>query len=139
MSKNSTINGAAFQMDYGADYILEKYKSDGYEVQKLSFDDEGNDGRLVQIRNTSEGVGSKLKALVGLKTCATLKLLQKGGDLEVEVFGGSWLDKGAVVAVSWFVLWPLLITGGIGAFKQKKLLDSVYEDTLCYFAGSRSN
>ena len=92
MSKNSTINGAAFQMDYGADYILEKYKSDGYEVQKLSFDDEGNDGRLVQIRNTSEGVGSKLKALVGLKTCATLKLLQKGGDLEVEVFGGSWLD-----------------------------------------------
>ncbi len=126
-------------MDYGADYILEKYKSDGYEVQKLSFDDEGNDGRLVQIRNTSEGVGSKLKALVGLKTCATLKLLQKGGDLEVEVFGGSWLDKGAVVAVSWFVLWPLLITGGIGAFKQKKLLDSVYEDTLCYFAGSRSN
>ena len=139
MSKNSTINGAAFQMDYGADYILDKYKSDGYEVQKLSFDDEGNDGRLVQIRNTSEGVGSKLKALVGLKTCATLKLLQKGGDLEVEVFGGSWLDKGAVVAVSWFVLWPLLITGGIGAFKQKKLLDSVYEDTLCYFAGSRSN
>ena len=139
MSKNSTINGAAFQMDYGADYILDKYKSDGYEVQKLSFDDEGNDGRLVQIRNTSEGVGSKLKALVWLKTCATLKLLQKGGDLEVEVFGGSWLDKGAVVAVSWFVLWPLLITGGIGAFKQKKLLDSVYEDTLCYFAGSRSN
>ena len=139
MSKKNTINGAAFQMDYGADYILEKYKSDGYEVQKLSFDDEGNDGRLVQIRNTSEGVGSKLKALVGLKTCATLKLLQKNGDLEIEVFGGSWLDKGAVVAVSWFVLWPLLITGGIGAFKQKKLLDSVYEDTLCYFAGSHSN
>ena len=139
MSKNSTINGAAFQMDYGADYILEKYKSDGYEVQKLSFDDEGNDGRLVQIRNTSEGVGSKLKALVGLKTCATLKLLQKGGDLEVEVFGGNWLAQGANVVLGWFVLWPLLITGGVGAFKQKKLLDQVYEDTLCYFAGSRSN
>ena len=139
MSKNSTINGAAFQMDYGADYILEKYKSDGYEVQKLSFDDEGNDGRLVQIRNTSEGVGSKLKALVGLKTCATLKLLQKDGDLEIEVFGGNWLAQGANVVLGWFVLWPLLITGGVGAFKQKKLLDQVYEDTLCYFAGSRSN
>ncbi len=139
MNRKSTINGAAFQMDYGADYILEKYKSDGYEVQKLSFDDEGNEGRLVQIRNTTKSVGSKLKTLVGLKTCATLKLLQKSGDLEVEVFGGKWLDKGVVVALGWLVLLPLLITGGVGAFKQKKLLDQVYEDTLCYFAGSHSN
>ncbi|MBP5673932.1 MAG: hypothetical protein IKP58_16790 [Victivallales bacterium] len=139
MSKKNTINGAAYQMDYGADYIVGKYQSDGYEAQKLTFEEDGNNGRLVQIRNTSDGVGGKLKALVGLKTCATLKLLQRGGDLEIEVFGGSWLDKGAVVAVSWFVLWPLLITGSVGAFKQKKLLDKVYDDTLCYFAGSRSN
>ena len=139
MSKKNTINGAAFQMDSGADYILEKFKIDGYEVQKLSFDEQGNSGRLVQICNTSENVGGKLKTMVGLKTCATLKLLQMSGDLKVEVFGGRWLDKVSVVVVSWFILWPLLFTGGVGAFKQKKLLDRVYEETLCYFAGSHSN
>lgn len=140
MSQKNTIKGAAFQMDYAADHIMQKYLSEGYDAQKLSFSEGDNSGCIVQVRNVSKGVGSVLKTVVGLQTCGTLKMLsQPNGDLLIEVMGGKWLDKAAVIAVSWFVLWPLLITGGIGTWKQNKLLNKMYEDTLCFFAGSSQN
>ena len=137
MGKSQTIDGAAFQMEHAADYIAQKYETDGYQVQKLSFNAGDELGMLVQIRNTSGGVGGFLKTAVGCKTCATLKLLRKGSDLNIEVFEGKWLDKAVVITISLFVLWPLLVTGGFGVYKQKKLLDKVFIDTLCFFAGSK--
>ncbi len=136
MSQTKIITGAAFQIDYAADYVKQKYEADGYQAQKLSFTDNGTEGVLVQIRNTSDGVGGILKTAIGCKTCATLKMLKQGNDLEIEVMAGSWLDKGVVITISMFVLWPLLLTGGFGAYRQKKLLNQLFIDTLGFFAGS---
>ncbi len=137
MSQNTTINGAAFQMDYAADHIQRKYEADGYQTQKLTFNENGAEGVVVQIRNTSDGWGSFLKKAVGCATCATLKMKKNGTDLDIEVGAGKWLDKSVVLTISMFVLWPLTITSGVGFYKQNKLLNQVYLDTLGFFAGSK--
>ena len=47
--------------------------------------------------------------------------------LKISVGGGKWLEQGAALGVSLIVLWPLLITGGIGMVQQKKLMDQLWQ------------
>lgn len=136
MDRQKTISGAAFQMDYLAGHMMKRYEADGYQCQKLTFEDKGSPGFLLQIRNTGEGGWATAKTMLGLKTCATLKLLKSGNDLTVEVLAGPWLDKVAVNVVSWVILWPLFVTSAIGMWRQKKMLDQLFVDTLSFFAGA---
>ena len=136
MDRQKTISGAAFQMDYLADHMVKRYEADGYQCQKLTFDDKGAPGALVQIRNTSDGAWGTAKSIMGLKTCATLKLLRSGNDLSIEVIAGPWLDKVAVNVVSWIILWPLFVTSAIGMWRQKNMLDQLFVDALSFFAGA---
>jgi len=136
MDREKTIKGAGFQMDYLAEHTVKRCEADGYECQKLSFEDKGNPGLLIQIRNTSDGSWGKAKSLMGLKTCATLKLQRRGDDLEISVLAGQWLDKVAVNVVSWVILWPLFVTSCVGMWRQKKMLDQLFVDTLSFFAGA---
>ncbi len=64
MERKKIISGAAFQMDYAADYIMQRYQADDYQVQKLTFDEDGQSGVLVQIKNTTKGFGSFLKTAI---------------------------------------------------------------------------
>lgn len=126
-----TIVGGAGKMAACAKLVQRRYQEMGYQVQQLNFEDGGYPGILVQIRNVNEqGAGKWFKRLVGLETCATLKLTTAGDGLTLEVMEGKWLDKVVVASVSWFVLWPLFVTASIGAYKQKKLLDKVFVDAL---------
>ena len=136
MNHERTIHGAAFQMNTCASYMRKWFETDNYQTQQFSFEKEGSVGIMVQIRNTSEGKSSWFKKGLGLATCANLTLLQQGDDLFVSVAAAKWLDKMVVNVLSWFVLWPLFITSGIGMWRQKSLLDKVFIDTLGFFTGS---
>ena len=129
MSRKHTVFNGASHMEDCAEYIRNLFAAEGYEAQKLTVNDPSQKGMLVQVRN-SAGV---IKSVTGLSACATLKIMVHGDNLEFEVLGGKWLDKAAVNVVSWFVLWPLFVTSGIGMWRQKKLLDRVYEEAVGYF------
>ncbi len=134
MSKKTTIPGAAARIDACASYIQDSYQANGYGTQRLLFEENGATGMLVQIKNSTSTGGSILRTVTGMSSCATLKLTAAGDDLNVEVMAGKWLDKAGAAVVSWFVLWPLLITAAIGAFRQKAFLDKVYNDALTWLA-----
>jgi hypothetical protein len=57
---------------------------------------------------------------------ATVMLETTESGFKASVGGGKWLEQGAAMAVSVFVLWPLLITGGIGMAQQKGLIDTLW-------------
>lgn len=138
MSRKTTIPGAAAKIDECARFIQEKYQRDGYGTQRLLFEENGTQGMLVQIKNATTTGGSLLRTVTGLSSCATLKLSAAGDDLSIEVMAGKWLDKVGAAAVSMVILWPLLVTASIGAFRQKAFLDRVYNETLTWLATQRS-
>ncbi len=133
-SRKSIVPNAASRMQNCADYIVGKYRATGYDAQLVRIEDGGVEGLLVQIRNATTGGGRFFRTVTGLTSCATLKLLPKGSDLEVEVMAGKWLDKIGAAAVSFFVLWPLLVTASIGAFRQKAMLDNLYAESLAWLS-----
>lgn len=134
------ITGAAGQIESVSNYIVAKYEADDYEVQKLRIEETNLRGIVIQVRNTScSGFANILKSLTGSSLCATLKLIPlPDGDLQFEVGQGKWVDKAALMTLSMFVLWPLAITSGIGAIRQKNLLTNLHNDVVSYFAGHKS-
>ena len=139
MRREQLIQNKASKMIALANAIMQDYKAEGYETQELEVKDDGhgNKGYIVQIRNTSENAGGFLKKIIGWENCASLVLTAKGNDLEVKVAGGKWLDKAAVIGVSMIVLWPLLITGTIGSFRPKALLDKLFMNAFEKLASDR--
>lgn len=137
MSNKTTISGAAGKLEACASHILEKYQSEGYGVQRIAFEENDNNGILVQMKNSTSTGGGLLRTVTGLSSCATLKLTVVGNDLNVEVMAGKWLEKAGVAVVSWFILWPLFVTAAVGAFRQKSFLDRVYNDTLAWLATNK--
>jgi len=136
MSRKTVVPGAASKIDKLLQHLEDKYKSRQFEVQVLEIHDKVLTGKLFQMKETSSKTWlTSVKNVTGLGTAATVKLLVQGQDLEVEVFGGKWLDKVAAGAVSLVVLWPLIITSGIGAWKQNALLDELYEEVALFLAG----
>ncbi len=84
--------------------------------------------QLLQVRKK----GSWRK-FVGMATALNIVLHQSGEEMKVTVGEGQWLDKAIVGTVSVFVLWPLAITAGIGAWQQNQMPDRVLsfiQDTL---------
>lgn len=124
-------------INYCANFIMDKYSYDGYQVQKIPFEEQGKDGILVQIRNTEDGFSGILKTVIGCKKCVSVKLLRENGNVDVKVMATSWLDKAVVMTVAWFCLWPLLATGGFGIYQQKKLIDQVQQDVTNFLANYR--
>ena len=137
MDRSRTIKSAANEVASLANYIQHKYHTQGFQTQKMQFEENGIPGLMLQIRNTADDLGSKMKTGVGLKTCAVLILKTQNDDLFIDVRAGSWLDKLFSMTIAWFVLWPLIAVGAWGAWKQKKLLDQVFVDSISYFANRK--
>lgn len=70
--------------------------------------------------------GGKWKQWVGMDKAISIKLSARDGILTAEVGEAKWIDKGAIMAVSMFVLWPLAVTSGIGMYKQAKLPEKIF-------------
>ncbi len=100
-----------------AEQMRQYFLANGYETQVI------NQGTTVIVQGKKGG----LRSWVGMGVAATVMLEATPTGLKASVGGGKWLEQGAAIAVSMIVLWPLLITGGVGMAQQKNLHDSLWK------------
>lgn len=80
------------------------------------------DGYVMQASQPKDG----WKTLTGMRLAVTVQMAVAGDQLNVSVGEGQWSDKIGAGAIGLFVAWPLAITAGMGAYKQKKLPSEVF-------------
>ena len=61
-----------------------------------------------------------------MATSLNIVFREADGLLTVEIGAGKWIDKAAVGTVSMFILWPLAVTAGFGAWEQMKMPDKIF-------------
>jgi hypothetical protein len=93
--------------------------SQGFDTQQMNADDES---LLLQIKKRGGW-----RDLVGMATSLNILFHQADDTLIVEIGAGKWVDKAAVGTVSLFILWPLAITAGMGAWEQMKMPDRIFD------------
>jgi hypothetical protein len=79
-------------------------------------------GTLVQIVKR----GGWRKA-IGMSTALNVLFNHKTDVLVVEIGAGRWMDKVGVGVVSVFILWPLAVTSGIGAWNQINMPTKIFK------------
>lgn len=91
----------------------------GMEVQSSQT----TDGYVMQASQPKDG----WKTLTGMRLALTVQMAVMGDKLNVSIGEGQWSDKIEAGAIGLFVAWPLAITAGMGALKQKKLPGEVFQ------------
>ena len=91
----------------------------GMEVQSSQT----TDGYVMQASQPKDG----WKTLTGMRLALTVQMTVMGDKLNVSIGEGQWSDKIGAGVVGLFIAWPLAITAGMGAFKQKKLPGEVFQ------------
>lgn len=81
------------------------------------------DGYVMQASQPKDG----WKTLTGMRLAVTVQMAVAGNQLNVSIGEGQWSDKIGAGAIGLFVAWPLAITAGMGAYKQKKLPSEVFQ------------
>lgn len=81
------------------------------------------DGYVMQASQPKDG----WKTLTGMRLAVTVQMAVAGDQLNVSIGEGQWSDKIGAGAIGLFVAWPLAITAGMGAYKQKKLPPEVFQ------------
>ena len=99
--------------------------SQDFDTQQIDADE---DSVLLQIKKRGSW-----RDFVGMATSLNVVFHPEADDmLTVEIGAGKWVDKAAVGTVSLFLLWPLAITAGIGAWEQMNMPDRIFD-----YVGSR--
>jgi hypothetical protein len=98
--------------------------SQGFDSQQVKTE---NGGELLQIKKRGGW-----RDFVGMATSLNIVFYQSGDTLTVQIGSGKWVDKAAVGTVSLFILWPLAITAGFGAWEQMKMPEKIFD-----YIGSR--
>lgn len=91
----------------------------GMEVQSA----ETTEGYVVQGRQEKDG----WKTIAGMRMATTVQMIRMDDNLNVTVGQGEWSDKIGAGALGWFIAWPLAVTAGVGAYKQKKLPEEIFQ------------
>ena len=91
----------------------------GMEVQSSQT----TDGFVMQASQPKDG----WKTLTGMRLAITVQMTVMDDKLNVSIGEGQWSDKIGAGAVGLFIAWPLAITAGMGALKQKKLPGEVFQ------------
>lgn len=81
------------------------------------------DGYVMQASQPKDG----WRTLTGMRLAVTVQMAAAGDQLNVSIGEGQWSDKIGAGAIGLFVAWPLAITAGMGAYKQKKLPSEVFQ------------
>ena len=103
----------------------------GMEVQSA----ETTEGYVVQGRQSKDG----WKTVSGMRLATTVQMIRMDDNLNVTVGQGEWSDKIGAGALGWFIAWPLAVTAGVGAYKQKKLPEEIFQVIeQCIVSGGRS-
>lgn len=81
------------------------------------------EGYIMQASQPKDG----WKTLTGMRMALTVHMAVMGDKLNVTIGEGQWSDKIGAGAIGLFVAWPLAITAGVGAMKQKKIPGEVFQ------------
>ena len=107
----------------------------------------GEKGMDVQSSRTTDGYVMQAsqpqdswKTISGMRLAVSVQMAVVGNQLNVMVGEGQWSDKiGAGAAIGLFIAWPLAITAGMGAFKQKKLPAEIFQVIeTCILSGGKT-
>jgi len=113
------------------------YQAEGLDVERLATDLEHmflSQGYQVQHFGNSDHMTVQMKkggdfiAIFGLQTALTVTMQRAPGGVLALVGQQKWADKAVVGAVGLIaapVLWPLMITAGVGAIQQASLGNQV--------------
>ena len=93
--------------------------SEGFDSQQMSTETQSV---LLQIKKRGGW-----RDFVGMATSLNIVFHQLDDTLTVEIGAGKWIDKAAVGTVSMFILWPLALTAGFGAWEQAKMPEKVFD------------
>ena len=93
------------------------------------------DGYLLQAGQPKD----TLRTLSGMRLATTVQFSVVENNLNVTIGEGQWADKLGAGAVGLFLLWPLAITAGIGAYKQKNLPDEIFHVIGCILQPAAQN
>jgi pSer/pThr/pTyr-binding forkhead associated (FHA) protein len=107
---------AKFDAKRLAEEIRQYFFSNGHESQIVE------QGQLIVVQGQKTG----FRSWVGMGQAATMMIEPSAGGAKISVGGAKWLEQGAAMAVSMVVLWPLLITAGVGMAQQKELLNTLW-------------
>lgn len=91
----------------------------GFDSQQMNTESQS---LLLQIKKRGGW-----RSFVGMATSLNILFHQSGDTLTVEIGAGKWIDKAAVGTVSMFILWPLALTAGYGAWEQMKMPEKVFD------------
>ena len=91
----------------------------GFDSQQMSTETQSI---LLQIKKRGGW-----RDLVGMATSLNVVFHQFDETLTVEIGAGKWIDKAAAGTVSMFILWPLAVTAGLGAWEQMKMPERVFD------------
>ncbi len=80
------------------------------------------DGYVLQASQPKDG----WKTISGTRLAITVHFMLVNDVLNVTIGEGQWSDKIGAAAIGWFVAWPLAITAGFGALRQKKLPQEIF-------------
>lgn len=110
------------------DAALSVLAAKNMQTQTLQFD-----GGNVSIQARDKG--GKWKQFIGMDLAVTITIEDLGnGIASVTLSESKWMDKGIVMGISMFVLWPLAVTSGVGMYMQGKLPSQVKEAITAYLA-----
>ncbi|MCL2442387.1 MAG: zinc ribbon domain-containing protein [Treponema sp.] len=88
-----------------------------------------------QITIQARAKGGNWKQFVGLDKVIAVQFIPCGDNMiSVNIGESKWTDKAAVAAVSMVVLWPLLVTSGIGMVMQAKLPGEIRNTIINFLA-----
>ena len=90
----------------------------GFDCQQLALE---RRGILLQIKKRGAW-----RDFVGMSTSLNIAFRQSRDVLTVEIGAGKWLDKAIAGTVSIFVLWPLAVTAGLGAWEQTRMPEKIF-------------
>jgi hypothetical protein len=93
--------------------------NEGFKWQKLQTEDGGT---LLQIEKSGGW-----RKFVGMSTALNIVFHQVENTANVEIGAGRWIDKATTSVVAYFIIWPLALTAGIGAWQQMKMPERVFE------------
>lgn len=117
--KHLVLQGSPAAIADIAEAIRTEFSAEGFEVEVYNMSTGGADISITK--------GNLFKAVLGMKSALKVTLVpQSGGiafDASVGIFGQQLIPS----IISWFYLWPVLITQIWGLVKQSKLDDKALE------------
>ena len=99
-----------------AEEIRQYFFMNGHQSQILQ------DGNRLVIQGQKSG---GLRTWVGMGLAATVTIESDNRRAKIAVGGGKWIEQGAAMGVG-ILLFPLLVTGGVGMAQQKELIDRLW-------------